>query len=414
MLITRSRLHAVRYKRKFDDIMREMKLPYGALIAFSGTVTDAETGMDYTKENMNNLGGRIGITDAFKLPQHRILIVANMYQTGFDEPLLHTMFVDKKLGGTNTVQTLSRLNRTAPGKDNTMILDFVNDPEMIQNDFQYFYGSNYMEKDDETDPNSLYDLLEKIEAGHFIYKNDVEAFANIFFRKTNNQEKLQPILNQIVKRFTAELESDQQTDIKVHIKSFIRVYRFLSQIITFADVELEKNYVLLTALYKKLPYTKDPLPTEVLEEVDLESYKLQHQFTSSISLESSDTAIKGMTPGGGGTKIIDEIEWLTKIIKILNETFGVDLKEEDKIDFERMKDNIYSNDELMQFFNPQNTKDNIKDKFFEVIDNELLSFINTKLELYNKLTEDKVNLMFKQMWFNDLYDKKVRGIEKLY
>jgi type I restriction enzyme, R subunit len=112
MLVTRSRLHAVRFKRKFDEIMREMKLPYGALIAFSGTVTDAETGMDYTKENMNNLGGKIEIPDALKMPQYRILIVANMFQTGFDEPLLHTMFVDKKLGGTSTVQTLSRLNRT--------------------------------------------------------------------------------------------------------------------------------------------------------------------------------------------------------------------------------------------------------------------------------------------------------------
>jgi type I restriction enzyme R subunit len=96
MLVTRSRLHAVRFKRKFDDIMREMKLPYGALVAFSGTVTDAETGQDYTKENMNNLGGKISVVDAFKLPQYRILIVANMFQTGFDEPMLHTMFVDKK------------------------------------------------------------------------------------------------------------------------------------------------------------------------------------------------------------------------------------------------------------------------------------------------------------------------------
>jgi type I restriction enzyme R subunit len=164
MLVTRSRLHAVRFKRKFDDIMREMKLPYGALIAFSGTVTDAETGQDYTKENMNNLGGKIEIPDAFKLPQFRILIVANMYQTGFDEPLLHTMFVDKKLGGSSTVQTLSRLNRTMQGKDTTMVLDYVNDPEKVQQDFQAYYGNNYMELDDQTDPNSLYDVQRTIDS----------------------------------------------------------------------------------------------------------------------------------------------------------------------------------------------------------------------------------------------------------
>jgi len=135
MMVTRSRLHAVRYKRKFDEIMREMKLPFNALVAFSGTVTDGETGEEYTMQSMNNLGGKIEIPDAFKLPQYRILIVANMYQTGFDEPLLQTMFVDKKLGGTSSVQTLSRLNRTAYGKDATMVLDFVNDPEQIQADF---------------------------------------------------------------------------------------------------------------------------------------------------------------------------------------------------------------------------------------------------------------------------------------
>jgi type I restriction enzyme R subunit len=410
MLVTRSRLHAVRFKRKFDDIMREMKLPYGALVAFSGTVTDAETGMDYTKENMNNLGGRIDITDALKLPQFRILIVANMYQTGFDEPLLHTMFVDKKLGDVSSVQTLSRLNRTAPGKDSTMVLDFVNDPEMIQSDFQKYYGSNFMELDDQTDPNSLYGVQNKIDGYHIIFSNDIEAYAKLFFIKGDHKEKLQPILNDVVKRFNTELNAEQQVEFKATIKTYVRLYRFLSQIITFTDVELEKYYVLLVDLYKKLPFNSDILPNEILDEVDLDSYKLQQQFTKDYSLESKDTAMKGMTPEGGSGKPEDEFEWLTQIIKILNDTFGLDLKEEDKVDFERMKKSIYENEELMTFFNTKNSRDNIQDKFYEEIDNELLNFINTKLEFYNKLSEDKVNLMFKKLWFNDIYDRKVRGI----
>ena len=410
ILVTRSRLHAVRFKRKFDDIMREMKLPYGALVAFSGTVTDAETGHDYTKENMNNLGGKIEIPDAFKLPQYRILIVANMYQTGFDEPLLHTMFVDKKLGGANTVQTLSRLNRTASGKDNTMILDFVNDPEKVQEDFQMYYGSNYMELDDLTDPNSLYDVQNKIDGYNIIYKNDIEAFAGLFFIKGDHMEKLQPILNEVVERYNKELDADQKHEFKAYIKSYVRLYRFLSQIITFTDVQLEKYYVFLSALYKKLPANPDHLPTEVLEEIDLDSYKLQHKFTIDIELNSGDTGMQGMTPGGAGKKQEEELEWLTKIIKVLNDTYGLDLKEDDKVEFERMRKNIYSNDELMSFFNTRNSKDNIQDKFNEEIDNELLNFINTKLELYNKLSEDKVNLMFKRLWFNDIYDQRVRGI----
>jgi type I restriction enzyme R subunit len=412
MLVTRSRLHAVRFKRKFDDIMREMKLPYGALVAFSGTVSDHEVGQDYTKENMNNLGGKIEIPDALKLPQYRILIVANMYQTGFDEPLLHTMFVDKKLGGSNTVQTLSRLNRTAPGKDTTMVLDFVNDPEKVQEDFQMYYGSNYMELDDQTDPNSLYDVQQKIETFHIIYQNEIEAYAKLFFIKGDHKEKLQPILNEVVKRFSSELDEDQKVSFKANIKNFVRLYRFLSQIITFTDVQLEKYYVFLSDLFKKLPASQNALPTEVLEEIDLDSYKLQHQFTTDLALQSQNTAMQGMTPGGDGKKEEDELEWLTKIIKVLNETYGLDLKEEDKVEFEKMRKNIYANDSLMSFFNTNNSKDNIQDKFNEEIDNELLNFINTKLELYNKLSEDKVNLMFKRLWFNDIYDQKVRGIAK--
>jgi type I restriction enzyme, R subunit len=412
MLVTRSRLHAVRFKRKFDDIMREMKLPYSALVAFSGTVTDAETGQDYTKENMNNLGGRVDVPDALKLPQYRILIVANMYQTGFDEPLLQTMFVDKKLGGSNTVQTLSRLNRTAQGKDTTLVLDFVNDPEKVQQDFQFYYGSNYMELDDQTDPNSLYDVQHKIDAFNIIYKNDIEAYAKLFFTKGDHKEKLQPILNEVVKRYNAELNDEQKVLFKATIKDFVRLYRFLSQIITFTDVQLEKYYVFLSDLFKKLPANPNPLPKEVLEEIDLDSYKLQHQFTTDLVLQSANNSMQGMTPGGDGKKEEEEFEWLTKIIKVLNDTYGLDLKEEDKVEFEKMRKNIYANDDLMSFFNTKNSKDNIQDKFNEEIDNELLNFINTKLELYNKLSEDKVNLMFKRLWFNDIYDQRVRGISK--
>lgn len=410
MLVTRSRLHAVRFKRKFDSIMREMKLPYGPLVAFSGTVRDQETGEDYTMTNMNNLGGRISVPDAFKLPQHRILIVANMYQTGFDEPLLHTMFVDKKLGGTSSVQTLSRLNRNMKGKDSTMVLDFVNDPEQIKADFQEYYGGIYMDFDDQTDPNSLYDVQSKIESFDLVYENELEAFVKYFFKQGDHKEKLQPILNAVVKRYNDQLDEDQKVNFKAQIKSYVRLYRFLSQIITFTDVELEKWYVFLSALFKKLPSLSTALPTEVLEEIDLDSYKLQHQFTADLKLESQDAAMQGMAPGGDSKRQEEEYEWLTKIIKVLNETFGLDLTEEDQVEFEKMKMNIHNNEELMSFFNTRNSKDNIQDKFNDEIDSELLNYINTKLEFYNKLSEDKVNSMFKRLWFNELYDQKVRGL----
>ena len=409
MLVTRSRLHAVRYKRKFDEIMREMKLPYSALVAFSGTVKDSETGEDYTENSMNQLGGKIGIVEALKLPQNRILIVANKFQTGFDEPLLHTMFVDKKLGGTSTVQTLSRLNRKTKGKDSTMVLDFVNDPQDVLVDFQKFYGSIFMIEEDGTDPNSLYEVLSDIQGYGLVHQNDLDAYANIVFKKGDNKEKLQPILNEIVERYKA-LEEESQDGFKVSTKNYVRLYRFLTQLMEFTDVELEKHYVLLADLLQKLPGKKNTMPFEVLNDIDLESYKIQYQFEAELNLVSEDSQVYGMTPGGSGGGSEDELELLTRIIKTLNETFGLELSEADKVDFIRMRENLYSDEELMGYFNKSNTKENIQDKFFESIDDELLKFINTKLELYNTLSEDRINSMFKRVWFNDLYDKRVRGI----
>jgi len=411
MLVTKSRLHAVRFKRKFDDIMREMKLPYEALVAFSGTVRDDETGEDYTETSMNDLGGKISIPDALKLPKYRLLIVANKFQTGFDEPLIHTMFVDKKLGGTNTVQTLSRLNRRTKGKDSTMVLDFVNDPEDVQADFQQYYGKNFILEENLTDPNAVYDSLNQVERFNAYYETEVEAFANIFFTEDENFEKLQPILQSIALRFVEEQEEEDQNEFKSAAKSFIKLYRFLSQIITFTDVELEKTYVFLNALLKVLPYAKSNLPLDVVNDVQLDSYKIQHKYTSNLSLETGDGEQEGMQPDGAGSGLDEEFDFLTKIIKVLNDTYGLELTDEDKVEFRKMKASIYQNQELMSFFNQANSKDNIKDKFNDEIDDELLNFIDKKLDFYNKMTEDKVNSLFKTMWFNELYDARVRGMK---
>ena len=410
MLVTKSRLHAVRFKRKFDEIMREMKLPYEALVAFSGSVKDEETGEEFTENSMNMLEGRISIPEAFKLPKYRILVVANKFQTGFDEPKLHTMFVDKKLGNTSTVQTLSRLNRTAKAKDGTMVLDFVNDPEEVQKDFQKYYGKNYIAEENLTDPNDLYYKLNEVENFNFIYDEEVEAFAKIFFTTTDDFDKLQPILRTVSNRFEDELEEEEKSDFKSAAQSFIRLYRFLSQIMTFNDVELEKKYVFLTALLKVLPYVKRDLPLDVVNDVELDSYKIKHSYTTKLELESGDGEMDGVATGGAAKDQDEELDYLTKIIKVLNDAYGLDLDEEDKVEFKKVKANIYSNAELMSYFNKGNSKENIRDKFDDEIDEELLNFIDKKLEFYNKMTEDKVNALFKSMMFNEIYDRRVRGI----
>lgn len=412
MLVTKSRLHAVRFKLKFDAILKEMNLPYRALVAFSGTVKDPDTNEEFTETNMNNLGGKISIPEALKLPANRILIVANKFQTGFDEPLLHTMFVDKKLGGASTVQTLSRLNRNRRGKDSTMVLDFVNDPELVREDFQHFYGKNYMEQENETDPNSLYTILDTVNSFNVFYETEVEAFAEIFFKPNDNMEAIQPILGAIAKRFDNELEDEDKNAFKAAAKSFTKIYRFLSQIIQFTDIDLEKKYVFLSALLKKLPYVKSGLPVDVVNDIELDSYKIQHKFTANLDLISEDGEDYGLTPGGAEKKTEEEIDFLTKIIKVLNDTFGLELTDEDKVDFNRVKKNLYDNDSLMSYFNKGNSKNNIKDKFDEVVDGEFLNFINTKLDFYNKMTDDKANVLFKSLLFNEIYNREVRGTGK--
>ena len=162
MLVTPSRLHCVRYKQEFDRQMREMNLPYGCLVAFSGTVHDTDNGQDYTEDGMNGLPPRVSIADSFKSPEYRILIVSNKFQTGFDEPLLQTMYVDKRLDGLQCVQSLSRLNRVATGKTDTLVLDFVNEPDQVKESFQDYYQTTILAE--ETDPNRLYDLQSQLDS----------------------------------------------------------------------------------------------------------------------------------------------------------------------------------------------------------------------------------------------------------
>ena len=410
MLVTRSRLHAVRYKRMFDQIMQEMRLPYGCLVAFSGSVYDSATDLDYTESSMNQLGGNIDIPDALKLPQYRILIVADKYQTGFDEPLLHTMFVDKSLGGTATVQTLSRLNRTMPGKDSTMVIDFVNDPDDVLADFQQYYGKNYMLEEDETNPNSLYDLKTEILSYNAFKQADVEEFASIYF-SNENPNKIYPVLYRVCDYVKQEYDKDTQDTFRKLCNQFVKLYKFLCQVISFEDVDLEKLYVFLAALAKQLPFDPETLPYEVLNEAQLDSYKLQYMYTKKLQLQSQDSAMEGLKPGAvtGGQE--PDMEWLSKIIKTLNETFGLDLSDEDKVDLQHLHDRLVNDEELMHFFNNLNARDDVQQHFYEAVDDALLDFIHGKLDLYNKLSEDRVNSLFKLTWFNDLYDRMVRGVK---
>ena len=409
MVVTRSRLHAVRYKLKFDALMSEMRLPYRALVAFSGTVTDPETGEDYTETGMNGLAGSLSIPEALKTPQFRILIVAEKFQTGFDEPLLHTLFVDKKLSGVATVQTLSRLNRTHPEKSSTLVIDFVNDPELVREDFQGYYGSLFMAEEDETDPNELYDLLQTIGEYRLFSVEDVNELGEIVFRTSNNKELIQPILGRSVALYE-QMSEDEQQEFRGVAKDYCRMYRFLSLIITFRDVDLEKHYVFLSHLLRLLPVAPSELPIEVLSQVELSSYRLQKLGDATLMLEANDAPLYGMQRGGSVGKGEEELAFLSEIIKRLNETFGLNLGETDSADLEAVQQRITNDPELAIYFHGGNSRENVRDKFNEKLNEALLGFINGKLDLYNKLSEDQVNVQMKKLWFDALWQQAKGGM----
>jgi len=224
MLVTRSRLHAVRYRQAFERYLKERGYPHRVLVAFSGTVRDPETHLEYTEAQMNGLP-ETQTAETFKGPDYRFLIVANKFQTGFDRPLLHTMYADKKLGGVNAVQTLSRLNRTYPGKEETFVLDFANSAEEIQKSFQPYYETTLLTEP--TDPNKLYDLKHQLEDYRICGGEDVEAFARVYFSEEGDQQHLHAVLDPVVEDYVKH-EEEERVGFRRHLEDYVRLYAFLS------------------------------------------------------------------------------------------------------------------------------------------------------------------------------------------
>lgn len=401
MLVTRSRLHAARFFHAFQKLMAEKQLPFKPLVAFSGEVHDPDAQETYTETGLNRLPPKLSITDAFKTPQYRLLIAANKFQVGFDEPLLHTMYVDKRLDGVQAVQTLSRLNRFKTGKEDPVVLDFENAAEQIQKAFQDYHQTAIL--DEETDQNKLYDLQAQLAAFELFDDATLEAFAAVFFDDSRPPEEQQPILDQVAAAWRARPEP-QREDFRALLQKYIRAYGFLSQILTFSDPDLEKLYVFARSLNSKLDRRADRLPYEVLDAVDLDSFRLQQTFAGSIALDAADAEI--YTPGdAGGARPDHETDFLSHIVEVLNDTYGVHLTEDDKVDIERIRIKLEANDDLHRVFTSDNTPEAMRYKFDRVLDDLILEFVHNKIDLYHKLSDQATNVMFKQKWFEALRRK---------
>lgn len=339
MGVTSSRLHALRYKKAFDDYIREKGYTdIRTLVAFSGQVIDE--GETYTEEKINGFR-ETELPERFATDEYQVLIVANKYQTGYDEPLLHTMFVDKKLSGIQAVQTLSRLNRKCPGKEDTFVLDFVNTAEEIREAFQPYYETTILSE--QTDLNLIFDLRQRLEGFPVIWQDDVEAFVEAFYTG-KDVGVLHKYLDPAVERFLRLTEEEQET-FRSTLSSFVRLYGFVTQIAPFQSVPLHKFYLYAKFLLRKIP-GRGRVALEFNEEVILASYRMEETFRGSIELMKGQVAeVKGITSVGTG-QIKDKKVPLSTIIERFNKAYGTDFTEEDWLLAEQWKMDLANDEDL--------------------------------------------------------------------
>lgn len=343
MVVTRSRLHAVRYKQAFDEYIKKMGYKdLKTLVAFSGTVNDA--GISYTEAGMNKFG-EAQTPVRFRTDEYQVLIVAEKYQTGYDEPLLHTMFVDKPLAGLKAVQTLSRLNRTHKDKKDTFILDFVNKAEDIQAAFKPYYETAFIEE--VTDPNSLYDLEARLDAAGVYYREEVDQFARVYYgEKTSDYNaRINKLVDKAVERYRSVAE-DVQEEFAGGAKKFTRLYSFITQITPFEDADLHKLYTYLSFLIKKLPRGLAGT-IDLSDEISLDYYANKKIFEGSLSLAGRVRDPLPSGPGGGYGAREDEVEELSLIIERLNQRFGTDFDESHRLFLQQLEEDFVK-DEMMK------------------------------------------------------------------
>lgn len=345
MVVTASRLHAVRYLFEFRRYIQEHNYTdLDVLVAFSGSLEDE--GQEWTEEKINKTkDGEVIKENQLKKYFHDefdMLIVAEKYQTGFDEPLLHTMFVDKKLNSVKAVQTLSRLNRTIRGKEDTFVLDFANTQEEIQRAFQPFYEATVLE--DETDPNLIYTLKRQLDDFHVYQKREVEEFAKKFYQKTiPTLSILSPILKPAVERYEA-LEDKQKDEFKSLIHGFNRSYSFITQICRMFDKDMQKLYVFTKYLTKLLPKNNSE-KINLEDALLLEYYKLQKTAEGNITLEKTEGVVSGIKGGAGSGSKEKEKGSLSEILDKFNKKFGTIFTEQDKV-LAQLKADMMKNEQM--------------------------------------------------------------------
>ena len=356
MVVTSGRLHAVRYMQAFQRYLAQHQYDdIRPLVAFSGTVSDPETGEEFTEPGMNIdvVTGRpiseAALPGRFASPDYQILLVAEKYQTGFDQPLLQAMYVDKRLDGVQAVQTLSRLNRTAPGKAPPFVLDFVNDPEDIRSAFKPYYDrTELLAASDRFQLDKLKYELDQMQVYH---QSEVEAFAQIFYlprhrqQRTKDHPRLEAALQPARERFR-DLDEESRDLFRDRLGAFVSLYAFLSQIIPYGDSEQERLASFGRALLPHFLAERDNVAINLGEDVELAYYRLQRVSSGAINLGEGDQEyVVSPTEVGTGNPE-DEKAPLSEIIERLNERFGTEFTNEDRLFFEQVKERAVQDEQV--------------------------------------------------------------------
>src|SRR5215470_8928162 len=393
MVVTGSRLEAVRYKQSFDRYIQAKGYPIKSLVAFSGTVQDDKLAdVTYTEEGMNHGIREKELPEKFATQEYQVLLVAEKYQTGFDQPLLHTMYVDKRLAGIQAVQTLSRLNRIHPLKEDTFVLDFVNNREEICEAFKTYYEG--AEMGEEVDPARMYQIKGELDASGVYLAEEVERFCAVYFKPKPKQSALDhqamhAALDPVVSRF-AVLQQENQAEAELwrgKVQAFRNLYGFLSQVIPYQDSDLERLYVFLRHLATKLPRRRSGPDYQFDDDVRLEYYRLQKISEGSISLRDGDARpLDGPTEVGSGL-VHPQPVLLSQLIDLVNERFGTDFNQADQLFFDQIVEAAMADDGLRQAA-AVNPGDKFELVFKHLIENLFVERMDQNEEIFVRFMND--------------------------
>ena len=387
MVVTGGIERAIQYYHAIRKYLRERKSPYRAIVAFSG---EHEYGGAQVSETSLNGFPSSRIADEIQQDPFRLLICADKFQTGYDEPLLHTMYVDKILSGIKAVQTLSRLNRANPKKHDVFVLDFMNDVDTIQEAFADYYRTTILSE--ETDPNKLHDLKAVLD-GYQVYADaEIEQFVTLYLDGAD-RERLDPILDACVATYKKQLDEDGQVDFKGKAKAFMRAYGFLASILPYTNAEWEKLSIFLNFLVPKLPApVEEDLSKGILESIDMDSYRVEKKAAIHVQLADEDAEIEPLPTSGGGSGLEPELDRLSNILKTFNDQFGnIPWEDQDRVRHLITKEIPARVAEDTAYRNARENSDgqNARIEHDEALRRVMTAVINDDMQLFKQFTDNE-------------------------